>query len=145
MTEKKYKSAEQRIISSLEITGPERNFIESFSKCYYGTVASLFRIPTFIRKCNNGQTIIQREEGKIDRKGPKYHGSYGGGILGVISDIAIAGYILSQAYKGNYAPAVVLSATNATSFIFELIRGPKSHHENLEIKAQNSETAVKAV
>ena len=55
---KQYKSAEKRIFVDSGI----RNFLVYGGKALYGTIISMFRIPTLIRKGYNDQTLLDKDK-----------------------------------------------------------------------------------
>ncbi len=66
MTEE-YKSSEKIIWNYLKERDEVKDFgreLVNIGKAFYGTVASMYRIPTFVRKVKNEQTIWQRRYNK---------------------------------------------------------------------------------
>ena len=114
---KQYKSIEEKIFVDSGVKG----FLESSIQSFYGTAATLFRLPTTIRKLVNKQTLAQKGKFElfedIDRENI---GMHIGGSLGFLLPSL---YIACQAgIEGDYIPSVILGATNLLSGAYELGR-----------------------
>lgn len=145
---KEYKSIEQRIYDFLKpvkkhlgsVGGYTKDFLEYAAIPLYGMVASMFRLPTAIRKFNNRQAWIFKAEEIVEESGkPEMWcavASLFGIAAGLVADFSLFCRMGSMAHEKNYIPLILLGATNLASGIFELVRLPRSKQERLEIKAQ---------
>lgn len=132
-TSKPYKSIEQRLFVDSGIN----DFLAYTGKSSYGVVASMFRLPTAIRKIINRQTFIERE--KIRSEEPnnaKSQGVIAGGIIATLGSCVYMSWSLYEATKNNYLPLLILGATNALSMTYEIGRLSRSKQERLEIEAE---------
>ena len=111
-TVKEYKSVEE-IILNTEISKTVGNFIKYGGKGFYGIVASIFRIPTPIRKHKNKQTLLDKTEVNEEE-------IVTGAVIGAFADIGIIGYSIHQAFEQNYIPLTILGVTNLASGLYEL-------------------------
>jgi len=124
MTEK-YKSVEQRIWDSVE---PNLGLV---LKGFYGICATPFRIPTFVRKMNKDQTIMDRSTHTL----ADVLFLSCGIALGVWSSmVALPIYCANEISKNNYAPAIAtaatLAVTNIASGVYESIRNTRKGIED---------------
>ena len=132
MTE--YKSVEQRIWDNV------RDFSEYFARYAYGTVATPFRIPTFIRKYRSKQLVEQRTRGLMSDNHRSDNHSIGfGALAGVCFGLLAIGFlpITESVRNKNYLPLMALGVTNLASGFYELRRvAGKKRNEGLEAKVQ---------
>ncbi len=128
---KEYKSIEKRIFVDSGI----KDFLVYGGKGLYYTVATIFRIPTGIRKIINNQTIIKMED-LNNFKTARSKGLNMGVVFGIVGNAAYLLRSLDEASKNNYIPLAVFGATNLASGLYELGRLKQSKQENLEMKAQ---------
>lgn len=129
-----YKSTEQRI---WEWTKPVRtgvaDVVEYSVKVGYGTVASLFRLPTAVRKIKERQDFLTRNP-THSLNCCQETGAMLGIIGGGVSDLAFLWYALVEEIdRGDYVPLGVWAATNLASCIFEAGRacGKRKRLENV--------------
>ena len=130
---KPFRSIEQKMFVDSGI----RDFLIYSGKGLYGTVASMFRVPTAIRKIANYQTFVSREEIKLfDDPNRKDGATTIGGLVGSFVNAGVIYYSINEATKGNYLPLEILGLSNALFGTFELGRWKTSKKEYSEIKAQ---------
>ena len=138
MTEE-YKTIEQRVWDSTKYTREQiRDFGINFIKSFYGAIALPFRIPTIVRKFDEGQLYTQRIEDIQLAKDTICAGGVLGGITGGSIDITTLGLLGILATSGdNPTPAIitgtVLALTNIASGVYEVHRAAVSR-SNLEKK-----------
>jgi len=148
-----YKSIEERIWENI-LDSPQKRFLTNLVgygiKGFYGTVISMFRIPTLVRKILNGQALANRivDEGlrqEIDYEGPiKVIGSsFGSFMVGIPVDGMLGDYVYKAAKNNNYAPLIALGATNLVSLTYELARLPRSIKE-YRLKEQKTQSTQEA-
>jgi len=132
-----YRSIEKKLI---EDTGV-KDFLEMAGRVYYGTVATIFRVPTFVRKFCNDQLINNEWMEAETRNQPlknrsRFYGGLSGLCAGVISDLLLGGYAIIGAVinNENYTPLAILGITNLASLIFEAGRYGQSRIEYKESK-----------
>ena len=140
-----YKSVEQRLESN--ILQPIAKEIYYFGREFYGSLASCFRIPTFIRKSENSQSPVfkygRREEGNFSPVGLGF---------GIIAGIATIATVLAN-YFNNFENSVVsenleylgytMLATNLLSGIYELGRLNRSRQEYSQLRESKLEQKSK--
>ena len=138
---KPYKSVEEMLFVDTGI----KDFLVYGGKALYGSVVSMFRIPTTIRKGYNHQTWPKKNFDKI-KKEKNYKdnsiieiGIGIGVVVGYIVNISYLTYSIDELSKGNNIPLAVFGTTNLISGIFELGRLSRTRLKRLEVKAQNSE------
>lgn len=136
MTEE-YKSFEQRMWDATKnVTEPVIDFVNYFSRTYYGTVVTPFRVPTGIRKVNEGQSFFQKVKPNDISKSSQIGVSFGI-IAGAITDVGLPlsfiNYCAKQEdYLSLALAGVAILATNTASGIFESVRTGKRGKDNLE-------------
>jgi hypothetical protein len=112
-----YKSVERKILES--------DFVRNFVPVAYGAVASLFRLPTTVRKLVNNQQINSLND--FDLTSNISSSQLAARLTGAIAGLCAAGYVVNhvidEAIKGNYTPLAVMAITNALSFAYECDRG----------------------
>lgn len=109
MTEKtidNYMSVEQKILESEPV-----KFLAKFTGSAFSAAISYLKIPTFIRKYNEKQTLLQRDNHIYN-----YMGSATGTIMGFVGGSA---EIVESLKDGNYVPALVFLGLNAVCGIYE--------------------------
>lgn len=121
---KQSKTVEQKVEDFLvpKIESASR-FIDSFGRGFYSSVASLFGMPTCIRRVS--------DKGEI----PTNFGNRIGITAGCAVDTILIVYTAYQAEIGNYTPLTILGATNLTSGAFEIGRAV-GRGRNLESKTR---------
>ena len=135
-----YKTVEQMVWESVG-----EPFIQPFVQGFYGAVVTPFRVPSFIRKRNEEQTLIDRASNDNGVMGPVALT----GLTGIMAGLAAQTFfylnilapvankiLLSQDLENNdYTPALVTAAilglTNIASGIYETIRAGKKKAEKL--------------
>ena len=128
----KYESVEEKIFDYLEDKGVF-GFCGFFGQSLYSTLASGFRIPTFIRKMANEQYWIERHRRRSGIENSELFGAVGG----LISAFGLEAYgivsLVREAHQGNYTPLIATGATvlatNLMSFVYEMGRLHKSREE----------------
>ena len=124
-----YKTIEERLFVDTGI----KDCAIGVGKGFYGSVATIFRAPTTLRKCINKQTYIDRK--KLD-SGAEFNGSVVGTVGGIIADIyLVVGTISQTINEQNYIPLAIIGATTLASGVFEWGRFKTSKQERLELKA----------
>jgi hypothetical protein len=115
------------------------NFIKGLLPASYGTFATPFRIPTFMRRADSNGLPFHRI--KSQEKLEQSHGASGvighsaglvtGGVAGVVGLSYVTSYCISQATNGNYIPACtalgLLALTNTASGVFESNRANRGN------------------
>ncbi|MBI1972480.1 hypothetical protein HYS50_00560 [Candidatus Woesearchaeota archaeon] len=135
-----YKSVEQRLWDAL----PRKQIGELsqyFVKGLYGAVALLFRIPTFIRKCREDQTLADRCEVVWDQDTIAGSGWQLGIFIGSLTDMGVCLYSAVDLFQNkNYIPVAVLLGLNVASGLYELGRlGVRKRNEGLEVRVNQQQ------
>jgi hypothetical protein len=124
--QQEYQSIEMKIADSLK---PAGNFFHDAIQCFYGAIASPFRIPTFIRKLTNEQIPYWKTK-SVNLV------QTGGSAVGCFVDILGFSSVYLETKEGNYIPLAVLVGTNLLSGIYELGRLSKSQEEYKALKSK---------
>lgn len=132
-----YRSTEQKIWDSdvvRSIRKSTKEIGEYSGKIFYGTVATLFRVPTFIRKVQHGQ-LAPTIQNKTESESSKL-GFLVGLVLGGIADATIVTQIRDETQNGNYIPLAFLIGANVLSLGYEIGRIGRDRSKNLEQSIQ---------
>jgi len=132
-----YVSADERFFRPLgKMTA---DFVTEAIKGAYGTFATGFRIPTFVRRMYLEQDLFSKSKyGQDKEKGGSSISAWFGGATGVISGAIpsfIAGeYVVDQTASGNPIPLLTVIGTNLASGIYEIRKDARKRNAQRESK-----------
>jgi hypothetical protein len=126
-----YESFEQKVADAFAPDKKLGIFTRETIYSAYGTIASMFKMPTTIRKILNGQTRVQRGDYKDFSK---KLGLIAGGLVGCATDGVFVSYAISEASNKNYVPLAALGLSNFGFLCGELGRLKESKQEHSELK-----------
>ena len=98
------------------------DFLYLFIKTSVGGTAHVLRVPTFVRRVANKETLYQRvgDGGGLstsERRGLEF-----GAGVGIIGFLAASAYLMSSAVHGDYGVVSAAVVANFADFVYELDR-----------------------